>query len=279
MLRGLIDSPMIVIVSISALTFGPRLSADEPPTLELGIGVAGISVPDYRGSSEQRSYLLPLPFVIYRGEKLRADRDGVRGLLFEDRRLELNVSIGGYIPVDSEDNPQREGMPDLDSTIEIGPSLNWHLSALGPRGPRIRIPLRAVVSVGRDGTSHVGWRLHPVYELPFRERFAGFNVKMQVGPQFADSSYHDYYYSVADSEVRPGRPSFASSSGYSGFSLQFSAMRRMSSRWWLGALVRYDDLRGAIFEDSPLVVEDRALLFGIGLVRIFFTSRSVGSQQ
>ena len=37
------------------------------------------------------------------------------GLLFEDRRLELNVSIGGYIPVDSEDNPQREGMPDLDS--------------------------------------------------------------------------------------------------------------------------------------------------------------------
>ena len=279
MLRELNDSWTIPIVLIAALGVCPRSFAEDLPRAELGIGVTGISLPDYRGSSEQQNYLLPLPFVVYRGENLRADRDGIRGLLFKHPRMALNVSIGGYVPVDSEDNPQREGMSDLDPTFEVGPSLNLYLSDLGARGPRIRLPLRAVVSVGGDGTSQVGWRLHPVYELPFEDRLAGFAVKMQFGPQFADRAYHDYFYSVADEDVRPSRPAFAASGGYSGLSLQFSATRRLSNHWWLGAFLRYDDLRGAAFEDSPLVVEDKALLFGIGLARIFYRSKSVVSQQ
>ena len=276
MSRRLLHASIAVIVSIGALANGPRSFADELPRLELGIGATGISVPDYRGSSEQRSYVLPFPYVVYRGERIRADRDGIRGLLFESGRLELNASIGGYIPVDSKDNPQREDMPDLDSTVEIGPSLNLNLSDSGPRGPRFRMPLRAVVSIGRDGISHVGWRLHPVFELPIRKRMAGFAVKMQIGPQLADSAYHHYYYSVTDVDVRPDRPAFSSSGGYSGLSLQFSATRRISNRWWLGAFVRYDNLRGTAFEESPLVVRDRALLFGIALARIILRAGSAG---
>ena len=279
MLRELNDSLTIPIVLIAALGFGPQSLAEELPRAELGIGVTGISLPDYRGSSEQQNYLLPLPFVVYRGENLRADRDGIRGLLFKHPRMALNVSIGGYVPVDSEDNPQREGMPDLDPTFEVGPSLNLHLSDLGARGPQIRLPLRAVVSIGGGGTSRVGWRLHPVYELPFEDRLAGFAVKMQFGPQFADRAYHDYFYSVADEDIRPSRPAFAASGGYSGLSLQFSATRRFSNHWWMGAFLRYDNLRGAAFEDSPLVVEDKALLFGIGFARIFYRSKSVASRQ
>ena len=274
MLRGLIHSSIVVAASIGSLVWCPRSFADELPRLELGIGVTGINVPDYRGSSEQRSYVLPFPYIVYRGEKVRADRDGIRGLLFENRRLELNASIGGYIPVDSDDNPQRDGMPDLDSTIELGPSLNLNLIDSDPHGPRFRIPLRAVVSIGGDGTSHVGWRLHPVYERPFRKRIAGFRVKMQIGPQFTDSAYHDYYYSVSDVDARPDRPAYSANGGYSGLSLQFSATRRFSDGWWLGAFVRYDDLRGATFEDSPLVTEDRVLLLGIALARIVFRSGS-----
>ena len=279
MLRKLNESLTILIVSIVALSSCPGLFAEELPRLELGIGVTSIHLPDYRGSSEQRNYLLPLPFVIYRGENLRADRDGIRGLLFKHPRMALDVSIGGYVPVDSADNPQREGMSDLDPTLEVGPSLNFHLSDLGARGPRIRLPLRAVVSVGGDGTSHVGWRLNPVYELPFEDRLAGFAVKMQFGPQFADRAYHDHFYSVAGVDARPSRPAFAASGGYSGLSLQFSATRRLSNHWWLGAFLRYDDLRGAAFEDSPLAIDDEALLFGIGFARIFYRSESVVSQQ
>ena len=268
---------MVVAASIGALAAGPCSFAGELPRLELGLGVAGISVPDYRGSAEQRRYVLPFPYVVYRGERIRADRDGVRGLLFRTRRVELNASMGGYIPVDSEDNPQREGMPDLDSNFEVGPSLNVNLSDAGARGPRLRIPLRAVLAIGSDGVSHIGWRLNPVFELPFREPIAGFAVKMQIGPQFADSEYHGYYYSVAEGDARAGRPAFSSGGGYSGLSFQLSATRRISDRWWVGAFVRHDDLHGAAFEESPLVVEDRALLFGIAVARIFHRSEGPGS--
>ena len=268
-------SLITLLLSIAALGFCSRLRAEELPRLELGIGVVGISLPDYRGSSEQQNHLLPLPFIVYRGEHLRADRDGIRGLLFEHPRLSLNVNVSGSVPVDSDDNPQREGMADLDPTFELGPSLNLHLSDRSARGPRILLPLRAVISVSSSGVEHVGWRLHPIYELPFQHRPAGFSVKMQIGPQFADHDYHDYLYSVTGSDVRPGRPAFSAGGGYSGLSLQLSATRRFSNGWWLGSFVRYDNLRGVAFKDSPLVVEDHALLIGIGLAWVFYRSESV----
>ena len=162
MLRELNESLTILIVSIVALSSSPGLFAEELPRLELGIGVTSIHLPDYRGSSEQRNYLLPLPFVIYRGENIRADRDGIRGLLFKHPRMALNVSIGGYVPVDSADNPQREGMSDLDPTFEVGPSLNFHLSDLGARGPRDS----AAVAVGGLGR----WRWYLARGLAIASR-------------------------------------------------------------------------------------------------------------
>ena len=69
MTRRLIHASMVVIVSLGVLANGPRSFADELPRLELGIGATGISVPDYRGSSEQRSYVLPFPYVVYRGRR------------------------------------------------------------------------------------------------------------------------------------------------------------------------------------------------------------------
>ena len=47
---------------------------EELPLWELGIGAAGINFPDYRGSSVQRSYLLPVPVFIFRGGASLASR-------------------------------------------------------------------------------------------------------------------------------------------------------------------------------------------------------------
>ena len=40
--------------------------------------------------------------------------------------------------------------------------------------------------------------------------------------------------------------------------------------------MRYDNLRGTVFEKSPLVVRDQALLFGFGVARIIHRSGSAG---
>ncbi len=45
-----------------------------------------------------------------------------------------------------------------------------------------------------------------------------------------------------------------------------------SKRWFVGAFVRYDNLRGAVFEDSPLVETRRYLAVGVAVSRVFMQS-------
>jgi len=45
--------------------------AELRPEWEFGIGATAFTFPDYRGSDESRGYLLPFPYLIYRGDVLR----------------------------------------------------------------------------------------------------------------------------------------------------------------------------------------------------------------
>ena len=79
------------------------LAGAEAPLWELGMGFGGLSFPVYRGADQRRDFLMPVPYVIYRGETFKADRRGVRGELFESNRLALNVSGSASLPVGSGD--------------------------------------------------------------------------------------------------------------------------------------------------------------------------------
>jgi outer membrane protein len=94
--------------------------AAEWPRWELGAGLAVAHLPDYRSAGEGRAYALPVPSFVYRGERLRADRDGLRGELFETERVELNVSVGLGVPVRTNGNEARQGMRRLDPVVEAG---------------------------------------------------------------------------------------------------------------------------------------------------------------
>ena len=62
--------------------------AEEEPLWEAGLGVGALSFPDYRGSDERQLYPVPVPYFVYRGDFFKADRDGVRGELFDRDYLE-----------------------------------------------------------------------------------------------------------------------------------------------------------------------------------------------
>ena len=88
-------------------------AAPAGPLWELGIGAAAVRLPDYRGSDQAHSYLLPLPYVVYRGKILRADRDGARALLLETasrqgRRQRRRVGADAQ---PRQRRPQRHGRP------------------------------------------------------------------------------------------------------------------------------------------------------------------------
>ena len=69
----------------------------------------------------------------------------------------------------------------------------------------------------------------------------------------------------------PGRPAYEASAGYAG--TQFlAAMSKRYSTFWVGGFVRFDTLKNAVFDDSPLVKRESYFAAGIGVSWIFAES-------
>jgi outer membrane scaffolding protein for murein synthesis (MipA/OmpV family) len=241
------------------------------PLWELGIGLTGLSLPDYRGSDQTHNYLLPLPYAVYRGRILKADRDGARALLFDAPRVKVDVSLAGTTPTRS-NNEARTGMPDLLGVGEIGPNLSLTLLASPADHWKLdlRLPLRAAVTLQR-APQFIGTTFSPNLNFDLDGGGVGWNAGLLTGPLFADRKYHDHYYSVDSIYATPARPAYQARGGYAGWQALASASRRIGD-FWFGAFLRYDTLRGAVFEDSPLVRRSTALTFGFGLAWVLSAS-------
>jgi outer membrane scaffolding protein for murein synthesis (MipA/OmpV family) len=263
-----------------ALLAAPCLLAPQPlraevlPLWELGMGIGALGFSDYRGAAGSQVYPVPVPYVVYRGRVLRADREGLHGLLFDEPRASLQLSLNATTPVDSDASAARAGMADLDPVIEAGPSLDLHLWRSADQRLLLdfRIPARAAFTVSAD-PRHIGWLLSPRINLDVRHPagLQDWNLGLLAGPLFADRRYHDYFYSVAAAFATPGRPAHAAAGGYSGSQFLVSASRRFP-RTWFGAFVRYDWLDGAAFDTSPLVLRRSAWSAGFGFAWIFARS-------
>jgi len=251
--------------------------AELRPEWEFGLGATGFTFPDYRGSDESRGYLLPFPYVIYRGDILRVDRQGVRGVFFESDRVEFDVSLSGTPPVDSSKNRAREGMPDLDPTFEIGPRLNVILArdASRDRALSFRLPVRAVIATDLSYADGQGVTAFPNLTYDARPRFfeGRWRLGLQAGLLYATRHYHRYFYSVDERFATPERPAFSAPGGYSGASLAASLTRRFQ-KIWVGAFARYESLKGVAFEASPLMRRDYAFTAGIAAAYVFAESRN-----
>ena len=133
------------------------------PEWEIGAGFAAIDFPLYRGSADRRSYLLPTPHFVYNGEVLQIKRERVRGLIFRSENIELDISLNGSVPAKSSDSAARKGMPNLDATLELGPSLSYHFyySADKKTNFDLRLPLRSVTASDFKRFQNVGWLFQP----------------------------------------------------------------------------------------------------------------------
>jgi outer membrane scaffolding protein for murein synthesis (MipA/OmpV family) len=244
------------------------------PVWEAGIGFTALRLPDYRGAGRTRNYLLPLPYLVYRGPWLSVDRDGLRAELLDKGRLELDISVNLSVPVRSDGNPARAGMPDLRSALEIGPQLRRRLWDSADRRARLRLELPLRYAFALDSSlQDVGFVFHPQLDLSTRDLFgmAGWNGSMVVGPIFATARHHRYFYSVAPEYATAARPAYDVGSGYSGTQLTISMSKRFS-RYWIGGFVRADWLAGATFADSPLVERRTSISAGLGVSWIFAES-------
>jgi outer membrane scaffolding protein for murein synthesis (MipA/OmpV family) len=250
------------------------------PEWEVGAGLAYAHLPDYRGSDETRSYLLPFPLLVYRGDFFKSDREGVRAQFLDSRYFELELSAGATVPVSSKKNHAREGMPSLRPTLELGPALKVHVAHIGEARPGerdleldLRVPVRFAVTWQDGGPRNVGLIAFPSLALDQKLRFAGsrWNLGMLAGGYFADRRYHEYFYGVKPEFATPERPAYTAPGGFSGWS-SVIALSTTYGRTWVGGFVKGDWYNGAAFEDSPLLRQRKNFSFGFGVSHILATS-------
>jgi outer membrane scaffolding protein for murein synthesis (MipA/OmpV family) len=264
---------ILLVVVVFLLPAAVR--GEEKPLWELGVGLAALRMPDYRGSDEYHYYVLPYPYVIYRGDFLRVERERISGRIFETERVLLDVSLYGSVPVKSKDNPDRQGMSDLDPMFEVGPSLN--ITLLDGRQDRYKLklilPVRAAFSTDFSSVRHEGWVFHP--RLSFEKADvipgSGLNLGLSAGPLFADRGYHRYFYAIDPAFATAARPAYDARGGYSGstFTVGFN---KVIDPVILNAFASFDDLRGAAFEESPLVKTRSSWMCGFSVSWVFWKS-------
>jgi MipA family protein len=274
--RPSIRTCVAVLAMFAACSASYSAAAEKLPLWEVGAGAALINFPDYRGSDERPTYLLPVPYVVYRGETLQVDRQRVRGLLFSGPAAELDVSVSGSVPVRSRHNKARQKMPDLDPTLEIGPSLIVSLHRTPASSLELRVPVRAIVASDFKDVSYQGFVFHPHVNFDLKGVFPGpgWNLGLLVGPVFADRRYHEYFYGVSPQFAAPGRPAYEAKAGYSGMQFIASVSKRFQN-YWVGGFVKADSLHGTAFEDSPLVKQKHALAGGVAVAYIFGKSKQM----
>lgn len=245
-------------------------AAEERPLWEIGAGVAALSFPAYRGSDQSNNFLMPAPLFTYHGDFLKADRQGIRGSFFDSDRLDLTVSLALSAPASSKDIAARSGMPDLKGTFEIGPEMDvtfWR-SENRARFVKLLLPLRSAVTL-EGSPRDIGWVFHPKLNIDITDLpgLPGWNLGTLAGPLFGDQRQHAYYYTVAPQYATAARPAYEAKSGYAGMQYLLALSKRFPS-YWVGGFVRYDNLSGAVFENSPLVRQNDYVAAGFAITWI-----------
>ena len=98
-------------------------------------------------------------------------------------------------------------------------------------------------------------------------------MKRAYATLFADRAYHDYFYEVAAPYATATRPEYHPDAGYSGSRVTVTAQKQWGN-YWLGLFVRYDNLQGAAFSDSPLVQRRDYLAMGAGITKLLAVSKA-----
>lgn len=276
------DRAWVRYLLLFSVTFAlpQRGTCAELPQWEAGAGAAVFSMPDYRGSGRSQTRVYPIPYLVYRGETLKIDKRTIRGIFYTSDRIEVDTSINGAPPVKSGGSGMRQGMPNLDATLEIGPSVKVLLARDAASGYRaeLQLPVRMAVATDLSYLRSVGYIFNPRLNfdwarlMPSGRWSAGF----ALGPVFIDTRNARHYYSVDDMQALPDRPRYDAHGGYAGAQLSLAGTIRKNGVW-VSVFSRVDSVHDARFEDSPLVRRKWNVTAGIAVSWIIGTSETLVS--
>lgn len=269
-------NPFLIYVTFIFI-YGSSVFANEVTTPDdnraewnLGVGVGVIDYLLYPGAKESNRLILPLPYFTFRSEKFEIDR-GIKSFLYNSEEIVLDISADFGLPVDSDDTQARKGMPDLDFMLQLGPSLELKLNDKNKNyfDARFEIPVRMAFVVDGKSIDNIGYLVEPRFSFKHkRSGKTGLTHKATIGLKLATRDFHAYYYDVAPEFASATRPAYISKAGFGGSFARYRISYRSNDFvYWL--FLRYQSLRGAEFEHSPLVLKDDYYFVGFGFSWIF----------
>lgn len=229
----------------------PAAPSEGRPLWEAGVAVLGANGPDYPAAGTRRTRGIVAPIVIYRGAWIKSDDDGVRSEVLKQGNLQIDLSASAGFNARS--NGARQGMPDLDYMLQLGPQAVYRVPLDGGQQVSAHLKARGVVSTDWKNVNGRGW----VVEQEFRWVRRGWpDAASQViaGAQFfwASEKLHDYFYQVDPTQATAARPAYDARSGYFGSALRTGYARRLSPTLTATAGLTVNLHGGAANRESPL---------------------------
>ncbi len=245
--------------------------ASRPALWEVGGVALGVSQQAYPGSDQQVNRALPLPYVIYRGEWLRADRESAGFRALKTDTFEVDVGLAGSFGASSGALDARRGMRELGTLVELGPRLKWRLAAT-PEGGRLsaEFPLRAVFDLS-DKAAFRGVSFEP--RLVYALQSGAWRYGVSAGAVFADTRLAKTFYQVSPAEAIFGRPAYTAEGGLVAWRLGGTLSRSLSRDWSVFGFARLDSVAGAANESSPLVRRTTGASAGLGVLYTWMRSQ------
>lgn len=267
------------VQGVQGVAQAPAALPAQLPLWELGgVGLA-MSQQAYPGASQRVNRGLALPYLIYRGKYLRADRESLGIRAVNTPRFEFDVGFAAAFGAGSDEIDARRGMPDLGTLVEFGPRLKWHLGQLGegPGSGRLHaeFALRGVFDLD-DRLSQKGISFEPrlIYE---RRASGGWRYGTSVGAVVGNQRLADTFYGVAPAYATAARPAYTAESGLIAWRLGANVSREITPRLRLFGFARLDSVAGAANRASPLVQKTVGTSIGVGLNYTFAQSGTLVS--
>lgn len=262
---------------------------EQLPLWELRFGASGLIAPSYPASDHYQLRGVGAPLFVYRGERIRIGGDepnaAARAIAIQQRTFELDLSVDAAYGADSSEIDAREGMPDLDTQLEIGPQLTINLQDTGwteegRRRLRLLLPVRHVGATDFKNYDELGFIFQPA--LTYRRQFSGermMSFSTTFAVTFATEGVHEYYYGVEPAYATPVRPAYEAEGGYLGAHLQFSGRTEIFDNTHLFVTYRMRSLDGAANQESPLHRENLTHALSVSLVWTAFRSREAARDR
>lgn len=245
------------------------------PLWELGVVGGAAYVPDYPAAGHDQFTGIALPLVIYRGDFLRSDEEGVRVELDLGPRTQLKLGVEAAFGADSDDNRDRRGMPDLDYLVEAGPSLEYRAWEAAGRSITLAAQLRPAFTINLDRFDYVGLAVEP--QITYRDEaflVPKLELGLGLGAKFGYDGLNDYFYEVEPRYATASRPAYRADDGYQQTALSATLFYPVTPRLSVFAGGQLLYLDGVANQDSPLHRENVNYAVGGGLAYALWVSKA-----